>query len=122
MPMDVTDKGFRHVGKCERLDDLWCMYCRDTGDAATEHVQHLKLKTYYAGYTRITDRSIEMLSRMPTLERIELEGCQGLTDAGVRGLARLPGLRELRVEGCRNVTRMGATGFPPRVRVNYSSI
>jgi hypothetical protein len=33
MPMDVSDEGFRHVGRCERLEQLWCMYCRDTGDA-----------------------------------------------------------------------------------------
>ena len=26
MPMDVTDEGFRHVGRCERLEKLWCMY------------------------------------------------------------------------------------------------
>jgi hypothetical protein len=38
VPMDVTDNGFRHVGGCERLEDLWCMYCRDTGDAATGHI------------------------------------------------------------------------------------
>ena len=75
MPMDVSDDGFRHVGRCERLEELWCMYCRDTGDTATEHVSGLKLKTYYAGYTQITDRSLDILSRMTTLERIELHGC-----------------------------------------------
>ena len=35
MPMDVPDTGFRHVGRCEELGWLWCMYCRDTTDAAT---------------------------------------------------------------------------------------
>jgi len=35
MPMNVPDPGFRHVGRCAELEDLWCMYCRDTGDAAT---------------------------------------------------------------------------------------
>ena len=50
MPMDVPDDGFRHVGRCEQLEALWCMYCRDTGDAATEHIAGLsRLKTYYAG-------------------------------------------------------------------------
>ncbi|MGH9833550.1 MAG: hypothetical protein ACRD9Y_11070, partial [Blastocatellia bacterium] len=65
MPMDVLDDGFRHVGRCEQLENLWCMYCRDTGDAATEHIAGLsKLKTYYAGATKITDRSLEILGRM----------------------------------------------------------
>ena len=41
------------------LEGLWCMYCRDTTDAATEHIAGLsKLKTYYAGQTKITDRSL----------------------------------------------------------------
>ena len=122
MPMDVSDEGFRHVGRCERLEDLWCMYCRDTGDAATEHIAGLRLKRYYAGQTQITDRSLERLARMTSLERIELHHCQRVTDAGVRLLAQLPHLRELSVEGSRNVTRAGMAGFAPRVRVQYSSI
>ena len=122
MPMDVSDDGFRHVGKCEALEELWCMYCRDTGDAATEHVAGLKLKIYYAGYTRITDRSLEILSRMSSLERIELHGCHGITNPGARRLAALPHLRQISMEGCRNLTRAAAAGFDPRVRVSYSAI
>ena len=122
MPMDVSDDGFRHVGRCERLEELWCMYCRDTGDVATEHVSGLKLKTYYAGYTQITDRSLDILSRMTTLDRIELHGCNHITDAGVRRLAALPRLRRLSIEGCRNLTRAAAAGFNAEVRVTYSTI
>jgi len=122
MPMDVTDQGFRHVGQCEHLEELWCMYCRETGDAATEHAARLRLKTYYAGLTRMTDRSLQILARMTSLERIQLHECQGVTDAGVRALAALPGLRELSIEGCRNVTRRGVLGFAPGVRVSYSTI
>jgi hypothetical protein len=72
LPMDVGDEGFRHVGQCAGLESLWCMYCRDTTDRATEHIVGLpRLKRYYAGASRITDRSLELLSRMPTLERVE---------------------------------------------------
>ena len=122
MPMDVTDDGFRHVGRCERLEHLWCMYCRQTGDAATEHIAGLRLKTYYAGLTQITDRSLEILSRMTSLERIQIHHCQRVTDRGVRLLAELPNLRELSIEGSRKVTRTGVGGFAPRVRVSYSSL
>ena len=67
VPMDVLDAGFRHIGQCRNLEALWCMYCRETGDLATEHIAPLtKLKTYYAGKTKITDRSLEILSRMDT--------------------------------------------------------
>jgi F-box/leucine-rich repeat protein 14 len=122
MPMDVADEGFRHVGGCEGLEELWCMYCRDTGDRATEHIAGLKLKTYYAGSTRITDRSLDILSRISSLERIELQSCQHVTNEGVSRLVALPNLRRLQVESCRNVTRAGVSGFAPTVRVSYSSI
>ena len=39
------------LGKCAQLERLTCMYCRDTGDAATEHIRGLAIKYYYAGLT-----------------------------------------------------------------------
>jgi hypothetical protein len=121
MPMDVPNAGFRHVGRCENLESLWCMYCRETGDAATEHIAGLPLlKTYYAGMTRITDRSLEILGRMPSLERLEFWTCMGITDAGVAHLAPLPHLREITLEGLPGVTREAVRLFPPHVRVTYS--
>jgi hypothetical protein len=120
MPMDVPDDGFRHVGRCERLESLHCMYCRDTGDAATQHIAGLpRLTTYYAGQTRITDRSLEVLGRIGSLERVQFEGCAGVTDAGLAHLTRLPRLREIILGGCPGITRAGAAGFPATVRVDY---
>src|SRR5947208_12257628 len=99
MPMDVPDAGFRHVGACQKLEALWCMYCRDTGDAATAHLAGLpRLKTYYAGQTRITDRSLEILSGMRSLERLVFSACAGVTNRGIAQLAALPRLRELSLE------------------------
>ncbi len=122
MPMDVQDEGFRHVGRCERLEALWCMYCRDTSDAATEHIARLtRLKTYYAGQTRITDRSLEILGGISSLERVQFWNCAGVTDAGLRHLARLPRLREVDLDGMANVTLEGTMVFPAHVRVNYST-
>jgi len=122
MPMDVPDEGFRHVGRCARLEALWCMYCRDTGDAATAHVAGLPaLTTYYAGATQITDRSLELLGRMPSLERLTFHYCAGVTDAGVAALAGLPRLRELALEGLPQVTRAAAAALPARIRLRYGS-
>jgi hypothetical protein len=121
MPMDVPDDGFRHVGRCERLESLVLMYCRDTGDVATGHIAALSnLKHYFASYTRITDRTLAILATMASLERIELSGVPGVTNDGVALLAALPRLRELRLSGMQNVTRESTAGFPPRVRVRYS--
>jgi hypothetical protein len=119
--MGVADAGFRHVGGCENLERLWCMYCRDTGDAATEHLAGLaRLQTYYAGKTQITDRSLEILGRMISLERLEFWQCAGLTNAGITRLAALPRLRDLVLDGLTGVTRNAARLFPAHVRVNYS--
>ena len=41
MPMDVPDAGYRHIGKCAALESLILMYCRETTDAATEHITGL---------------------------------------------------------------------------------
>jgi Leucine Rich Repeat (LRR) protein len=121
MPMDVPDDGFRHVGRCERLESLVLMYCRDTGDLATQHIATLPhLKKYFASYTRITDRSLAILATMTSLEQIELSGVPGVTNDGVALLAGLPRLRELRLSGMQSLTRDSVAGFPPRVRVRFA--
>jgi hypothetical protein len=117
MPMDVPDAGYRHIGRCERLSSLILMYCRDTTDAATEHITELRnLSYYFNSYTRITDRTPELLSAMDSLERITFDTCHGLTNAGIARLARLPKLRELRASG-RGVTPEVRAAFPPSVDV-----
>jgi hypothetical protein len=120
MPMDVNDDGFRHIGHSERLESLVLMYCRDTGDVATSHIVSMpNLKKYHAGYTLMTDASLEMLGRIRSLEEISLEGCKFITDAGIPFLTTLPRLRAISLGGCPNVTRSGVTGFAEAVRVNY---
>jgi hypothetical protein len=117
MPMDVPDAGYRHIGKCEQLESLILMYCRDTTDAATEHITGLpKLSYYFNSYTTITDRTPELLSGMESLERITFDACHGLTNTGIARLARLPRLRDLRVSG-KAVTSDVVDAFPPRVSV-----
>jgi hypothetical protein len=120
MPMDVGDDGFRHIGRCKKLESLVLMYCRDTTDVATDHIQALSnLKKYHAGYTQITDRSLELLSRMTSLEELSFEGCKGITDAGVAQLASLPRLREISIGGSPRVTQVGISVFPKGVLVSY---
>ena len=120
-PIDVHDDGFRHIGRCDSLERLTCMYCRDTTDSATAHIASLRLKFYYAGLTGITDHSLEILGRMPSLEHVELFECKGVTDAGLSHLGRLPRLREVHLNGLPQVTFGGTKVFPPGVRVKYST-
>lgn len=120
LPMDVGDDGFRHIGRSEQLESLILMYCRDTTDVATSHLVTLpRLKKYHAGYTLITDTSLELLSRIKSLEEVSFEGCKFISDAGVPFLTTLPRLREVSIGGCPKVTRSGVTGFASDVRVNY---
>ena len=116
----ITDEGFAHVGRCVRLERLSCMYCRDTTDIATEHIADLQLKSYYAGLTQITDRSLEILGRMLTLESIELYETKNVTDAGLVHLAGLPRLREVHLSGLPNVTLAGTSVFPDHIQVDYN--
>ena len=120
-PIGFTDDGFRHIGRCEKLERLTCMYCRETGDTATEHIADLRLKYYYAGLTQITDRSLQILGRMESLEQIDLYECNGLTDAGLTYLALLPNLREVNLDALQGVTFAGTRVFPEHVRVRYST-
>jgi hypothetical protein len=118
MPMDIPDAGYRHVGRCERLESLILMYCRDTTDTATALVTGLaSLKYYVNSYTTITDCTPALLSEMATLERVTFDTCHHLTNAGVARLARLPRLEELRVSG-RGITPGLEALFPPSVAVN----
>lgn len=98
MPMDVPDAGYRHIGQCTALESLVLMYCRDSTDAATEHLTELTaLRSYFNSYTTITDRTPELLSRLEALERVTLDNCHRVTNAGIAHLARLPRLSRLRV-------------------------
>jgi hypothetical protein len=120
-PIDVKDDGFRHIGRCQRIERLTCMYCRETTDAATGHIVGLPLKYYYAGLTLITDRSLEVLGRMSSLEQVDLYECQGVTDAGLVYLAQLPRLREVNLDSLPGVTLEGTRVFPAHVRVKHTT-
>lgn len=116
-PIDFQDDNFRHIGRCRKLERLTCMYCRETGDAATEHIKELTIKYYYAGLTQITDRSLEILGGMESLEQVDLYECVKVTDAGLPFLARLPKLREVHLDALPSVTLEGTKVFRPGVHV-----
>jgi hypothetical protein len=120
-PIGVTDAGFRHIGRSAHLVRLTCMYCRDTTDAATAHIAALPLRSYYAGLTQITDRSLEILARMPSLEQLEFYETRGVTDTGLVHLATLPRLREVAFDSVPGVTLHGTRVFPSRVHVRYTT-
>jgi hypothetical protein len=120
MPMDVPEAGYRHLGRCTELDSLVLMYCRDTTDAATEHLAGLpKLTKYFVSYNLSTDRTPEVLSQVASLEDVTFDMCPGITDAGIQHLRRLPRLRSLRTAGPQ-ITAAAGAGFGPEVKVSIN--
>jgi len=121
MPMDVPDEGYRHIAGCPHLESLVLMYCRNTGDRATEHLRGLaQLRKYFASYNLITDRTPEILAGIATLEEVTFDTCAALTNTGVAALARLPALRKVGLSGMRQVTSEVVAAFPPGVQVSWS--
>ncbi len=118
MPIDVTDDGFVHVGRCQKLDTLEAMYCPEMTDAATSHIRSLPLKTYRVWGARITDRTLEILGGMASLERLLFYKC-GITDHGLAHLAKLPRLQHLALESLEKVTEAGLAQFAASVQVSY---
>lgn len=104
-----------------QLPNLGFLSCEGAlcDDTAMRHIAAM-LKTYYAGKTRITDRSLEILAEMSSLEKLMFWETEGLTDEGVRLLKRLPRLRELSLEGLPNVSAEVLAELPGHVRVNDS--
>jgi hypothetical protein len=97
------------------------MYCRETTDIATEHIGGLRLRSYYAGLTQITDPSLEILEHMTSVEQIELYECLHVTDAGLVFLSAMPRLKQFEVSGSPGVTLEGTKVFPASVSVRYST-
>ncbi len=116
--IDIGDAGYRHIGQCRTLETLW--FGDGTTDAATAHVAALPaLKHVSLAGRAVTDRSLDMLRGMPSLEVVELHNCRGVTSEGIARIAELPRLREVLLSALPRVTREGTTVFPPRVRVTY---
>lgn len=120
-PIDLTDEGFLHIGKCTQLKRLSCMYCRESSDIATQYIANLNLTSYYAGLTRIMDHSLALLSKMESLESIELFETRHITDEGLKHLVNLPKLKELNLGAVPGVTLAGTQIFNPRVAVRYDA-
>jgi hypothetical protein len=112
---DVPDESYRHIGRCRQLESL--RFSRENTDAAIEHIHGLStLKWIEIPGVDISDRTLEVLATMPSLETIGLHECRGITAAGLASLTRLPRLRELRLNLPR-VRRDELPEFPARVRV-----
>ncbi len=119
-PTFYGDAAYRHVGQVKGLKRLVNMYCKETGDPATEHISGLtQLQKYHVWGTEITDRSLELMSQMDALESVLFWNCPGITDDGLSRLTRLPQLYTLDLQQCAGLTPRCVEGFRADVRVNF---
>ncbi len=126
-----TDEAFRHIARIPNLEELRNMYClrkvendkrvQKTGDRSTEYLaEHAsKLRSYRIWMSDITDRSLELLARMPALESLLLYGCNHITDDGVRCLAALPKLEAIDLQENAGLTEAAVTAFDRSVQINF---
>lgn len=125
-----TDEAFQYVAQAPNLETLVNMYVREydedynlitaTTDRSTEYLaQAKKLKAYHVWGSFITDRSLEILASMKTLEDLLFYNCPHLTNEGVAQLTSLPRLRKLDLQANSQLTEKVVEHFDRSVQVNY---
>lgn len=120
-PPLVGDGAFVHIGRIPNLERLTNMYNRSTTDAATRHLEgHAALKWYGAYGTQITDDSLRVLARLPSIEHVELDNLFGITDEGASVLARAVTLRYLSIDTCPRVAGRWLDSAPQRLDAHFN--
>jgi F-box and leucine-rich repeat protein 14 len=96
--------------------------CDNITDKGLEHLANLtsleRLNLW--GCYNITDKDLEHLTNLTSLERINLLCCYNITDKGIEHLANLTSLKELDLAGCENITDKGLEQLEKLRRVNHS--
>jgi hypothetical protein len=69
----------------------------------------------------LTDDGLSLVSALPSLTELSVQGCPHLTDAGLASLVKLPNLRWLHVGACDGITQAGRDALQralPRLKVD----
>ncbi len=91
----ITDEGMLNLKTAPKITDLKLFYAEwitDQGIAAIKDWKHLKRLNLRG--TRVSDGSLEIVSRMPALEALDIAHTE-VTDVGLDNLITLVNLREL---------------------------
>jgi Leucine-rich repeat (LRR) protein len=93
----ISDAGLVHIGQMPRLEFLCLHAIKNITDAGIVHLTKMpSLKKLEIGDSQVTDKGLEYLSQIITLERLDLPQDQkGITDRGLEHLSRLPNLKHL---------------------------
>jgi hypothetical protein len=89
----ATDAGLRHIGKMSELEELSIRDARSVTDEGVSQLAQLtNLKHISISFSNLTNDSLVLLSRLPSMEHVELQG-NHFSD---EGLARLNGKDRLK--------------------------
>jgi hypothetical protein len=92
-----NDAGIDLLSSLPRIQ-IESLRCYEVGDDSLRKIaQRFPCRRLEVASRRVTDKGVLYISRIRTLEALQLSGCQA-TDSGIERLAALPGLSSLRVE------------------------
>lgn len=114
----ATDDGLNYVGRLRKLEGLYMWHASEVTDAGVAHLSELtKLKKIHLDGSKISDESLRVLSRLPSLEEWSLQkNC--FTDRGLSYLANNTMIRQLCVGlGGSDITDAGTTSLRGLVKL-----
>ena len=95
---EITDQGAVKIASLKELQSLARFNDCNVGDETCKTLASLsKLIWIGLGGTRVTDKGIDVLTSLKSLERLELHGCKRLTDQVLESLAKISSLTELSI-------------------------
>jgi hypothetical protein len=83
-------------------------------------LQHPPLQTLHACYTKITDKGMENIAKVPTLTILNISGTD-ISDKGIKQIAQLPDLNWLLIQGTK-VTDAGLSELAPLKKLGRLSL
>lgn len=95
----ISDEGLAHISQMPNLEVLCLHGMKNITDDGIAHLTKMpSLHKLNIASSQVTDRGLEYLSQIKTLEHLELPQDQkGITDRGLEYLSRLPNLKELSI-------------------------
>jgi hypothetical protein len=104
----VDDQVVELLGDCRQIEVLY-LCGQNVDDRAIERIRHLPLRQLHINASRVTDRGVSILAKMPTLRRLQLNGTL-ITDVVLSELAAKPNFEHLTLWDT-NVTDTGVIAF-----------
>ena len=94
----ITDAGLKHVGKRDRLKELYLYGTSAVTDKGIAHLQDCDyLQKACFDKTKITDKSLKYMKGWEDLRILHIDSHGEITDKGLKHLEGLEDLRELKV-------------------------